>query len=61
MKKFLVLVLSLILILGTLGCNKINDDSNEKVAANGIEKKRVIVTNYPLFFFTKQIVGDELN
>jgi zinc transport system substrate-binding protein len=61
MKKFLVLVLSLILILGTLGCNKINDDSNEKVAANGIEKKRVIVTNYPLFFFTKQIAGDELN
>jgi zinc transport system substrate-binding protein len=62
MKKFVLFLLCLFFVIG-MGCNNISNnenDKNENVAANSIEQNTVMVTNYPLYFFTKQIVGDEL-
>ncbi|NLT95333.1 MAG: zinc ABC transporter substrate-binding protein [Clostridia bacterium] len=62
MKKHLLFVFGLFFIFA-MGCNIIGNnktDGNKNVAANSIEQNTVMVTNYPLYFFTKQIVGDKL-
>lgn len=58
LKKFFCLVFSLIILLGFTGCEKKAKNSGQ-MPHNG--KINIVATIFPLFDFTKQIVGESAN
>jgi len=60
MKKVILIVLFCLFSLTVLGCNLTKEKASNKVVLNEeTEKPVIMVTNYPLFFFTEKIAGNK--